>query len=200
VTPVILGIAGGTASGKTTLSRIVAERLGDECLYIVHDRYYRTMPAEFADRPTHWNFDHPDSLDTARLVDDLKKLGRGESALLPDYDYSKHSRKDVEQRVGPRPIILVEGILVLADASLRERFHHSVFVYTPDDIRLIRRIKRDNLSRGRTPLATIDQYERTVRPMHEQFVAPSRAHAELELDGTADIEQSVAAVLALIGR
>ncbi len=200
MTPLVLGIAGGTASGKTTLARRVAVRLGDDCLHLLHDRYYLTMPEAFRDRPTEYNFDHPDALDTARLVADLDALRRGQVTLLPDYDYTSHRRRDEDERVEPRPILLVEGILVLADRALRERFHHRVYVHAPDDIRLIRRIKRDAISRGRTPLQTIDQYERTVRPMHELYVAPSRAHAELIIDGCGDLEAGVEAVLRLIGR
>ncbi len=194
----VIGIAGGTASGKSTLAQRVAQRLAARCLHIVHDRYYVSMPAEFQDRPTHWNFDHPNSLDTERLVADLDTLLTGNPVDLPVYDYRSHSRAPQTERVQPHDVILVEGILVFAHDALRERMHHRVYVHTPDDIRLIRRIQRDAVERNRTSDQTIDQYLRSVRPMHEKYVAPSRVHATVELSGTDELERSVSAVMSLV--
>jgi uridine kinase len=180
----VIGIGGGTASGKTTLAAALAQALGDQAVLVVHDRYYRTLPAFHAHDPSTFNFDHPESLETTRLVADLDRLRAGARASLPRYDFRTHSRELVEEDVDPRPLIIVEGILVLSDAELRRRFDLSVFVDTPDDVRLLRRLRRDIAERGRTVDDVLAQYERTVRPMHEQFVRPSRDHAQVVLDGT----------------
>lgn len=176
----VVGIAGGSASGKSTVARVVAENLGRRCVLIAHDRYYRAAGA--ADT----NFDHPDALDTDHLLQDLTQLRAQASTRLPVYDFARHDRAPPERwdPVEPRPVLLVEGILVLAIPALREALDLRVFVDTPDDLRLVRRIRRDVASRGRTVHSVLDQYERTVRPMHEAFVAPSRVHADLLLDGT----------------
>jgi uridine kinase len=189
--PLVVGIAGGTASGKTTVARGVADRLG--ALLLTHDRYYRSADA-------HTNFDHPDALDTARMVADLDTLREGRPASLPDYDFATHRRRAAEDVVAPTPVIVVEGILVLADASLRARFDLAVFVDAPADVRLVRRVQRDVAERGRTVESVLAQYLATVRPMHEAFVAPSLAHAHLVLDGTAEVEGLVGAVCAAVAR
>src|SRR5262249_13900181 len=146
-----------------------------------------------------FNFDHPDSLDTERLVADLDRLVAGHATDLPRYDFARHAREDVADLVVPRPVILVEGILVLAIAELRARLDPAVFVDCPDDIRLIRRIRRDVHERGRTWEDVCLQYEHSVRPMHEAFVAPSRGLAELVVDGREPVDALVAAVRELIG-
>lgn len=200
MTPIIVGIAGGTASGKSTLTRALVQALGDRALLVDHDRYYRPLEAHERERAASHNFDHPDALETERLVFDLAQLSRGETTNLPRYDFSCHAREATEDAVAARPIILVDGILILAVPALRACFHRTVYVDCPDDIRLIRRIRRDIRERGRTWQDVIAQYERTVRPMHEQFVAPTRALAELVVDGLAPVDQSVQAVVRLIGR
>ncbi|MCB9686296.1 MAG: uridine kinase [Alphaproteobacteria bacterium] len=198
---IVLGIAGGTASGKTTVAEAVATALGDRCLLVSHDRYYLPLPDEYRHQPARWNFDHPKALETSRLVDDLDALLAGHEIVLPTYDFARHVRTPptADDRVGPRPVVLVEGILVLAEPELRSRLDHAVFVHTPDDLRLMRRIERDIAERGRQLPEVLEQYRRSVRPMHEAFVAPSRQHATLVLDGTAPMAASVAAVLALSG-
>jgi len=196
--PLIIGIAGGTASGKSTVAGLVADELGYRCLHLVHDRYYRTLPERFHDAPTTYNFDHPDALETSRMVADVERLRAGQGTFVPNYDFKAHARTDEETWVEPTPILLIEGILVLADPQLRALMDHRVFVDAAADIRLIRRIHRDRLHRNREPLATIDQYMRTVRPMHDQFVQPSKAYAELVLDGEGQLEACVAAVLRLV--
>lgn len=199
--PIVVGVAGGTASGKTTVAEAVAASLGDRCLLVSHDRYYLPLPEEFRHDPARWNFDHPAALQTERLVEDLDALIAGRSVLLPTYDFSRHRRLPPTEadRVHPRPVVVVEGILVLAEPQLRSRFHHAVYVHAPDDLRLLRRIERDRAERGRELDEILRQYLRSVRPMHEAFVAPSRQHADLVLDGTASLAASVAAVLALTG-
>ena len=187
--PFVVGIAGGTASGKTTVARRVADRLG--ALLLTHDRYYRSADA-------HTNFDHPNSLDTARMVADLDRLRAGTPASLPDYDFSTHLRRVEEDLVAPTPVIVVEGILVLSDPALRARFDLAAFVDAPADVRLLRRVQRDVAERGRTVESVFAQYLATVRPMHEAFVAPSVAHAHLVLDGTTEVEGLVEAVCARV--
>jgi uridine kinase len=199
VTPTVVGIAGGTASGKTTMAEALQSRLGGRCLLLTHDRYYHSLPAAFRDDPTRFNFDHPDSLDTARLVRDLHQLRIGHTTSVPNYDFSRHARVQGEELVAPAPIIVVEGILALSGDALSECYDLKVFVHAPDDIRLIRRIRRDVRTRGRAVEAILRQWERTVRPMHQEFVEPSRVHADLVLDGTTTTDAMVCAVLGLIG-
>ncbi len=194
-----VGIAGGTASGKSTTSLALARALGAECLLVFHDRYYRSVP----DGNTQaFNFDHPDSLDTETLVADLGRLRAGLPTRMPVYDFSHHTRAPEAEweLVEPRPIVIVEGILVLAEPALRDAFDFKVFVHAPADVRLARRIRRDMAERGRSVESVLDQYERTVRPMHDQFIEPSRHMADLIVDGCSPTESMVAAVRGLIAR
>lgn len=196
---VIVGIAGGSASGKTSLARALAERLGERCVLLVHDRYYKSLPDHLRDDPLAHNFDTPESLDTELLVHDLDRLREGRPAEVPRYDFANHARAGGHDEVEPRPFILVEGILALASPELCDRMDYKVFVDAPPDVRLIRRIRRDMARRGRDVHQIMEQYERTVRPMHLRFVDPSRARADLVVDGTQPLERSVRAVLDLIG-
>lgn len=182
--PYIVGIAGGTASGKTTIAADFSERWN--ATLIGHDRYYRDIP-----HPRGFNFDHPDALETTLLVEHLDQLRSGHAADLPIYVFGAHHRGKETERVEPRPLMVVEGILVLQDERLRCCFDLMVFVDAPADIRLIRRLRRDITDRGRTIESVLDQYEATVRPMHEQFVQPTAAFASLVLDGMAPPEASV---------
>lgn len=195
---VVIGMAGGSASGKTTAAAVLARRLGERCLLVQHDRYYRPL-AEGTDPAAH-NFDHPDALESDRLAADLDALRAGRRARLPRYDFATHRREDRWDDADPRPVVLVEGILVLADPVLRAALDHRVFVHAPDDVRLVRRIRRDLAERGRALADVLHQYERTVRPMHEAHVAPSRVHADLVLDGTRDPEGLAEEVLLLLTR
>jgi uridine kinase len=194
MTPRFIAIAGGTASGKSTLTVALAQALGDRCAVLLHDSYYRPLPPQVADAGRDWNFDHPDALETERLVDDLRQLRAGRPVTPPAYDFATHTRWPAERwsMVPARPIVLVDGILVLAEPSLRDHMDARVFVDTPADVRLIRRIRRDTTERGRSVNEVLTQYERTVRPMHLQFVEPSKAHADLVLDGTRPIGDLVA--------
>ncbi|MCB9669932.1 MAG: uridine kinase [Alphaproteobacteria bacterium] len=200
----IIGIAGGTASGKTTLARRVAAALGPRAVLLAHDRYYRTLPDAYRGREVDYNFDHPDALDNQLLAANLDALVAGASTRVPDYDFAvcrQHPESTWETLSGAGvEVVLVEGILVLAVESLRVRFHRSFFVHTPADIRLARRLRRDIVERGDTVEGVLDQYLATVRPMHEVFVEPSREHAEHVLDGTADLERSVADVVRRLRR
>lgn len=198
--PLLVGIAGGSASGKSTLSKAVVEALGDRGLLVLHDRYYKSLPPHLEQHPLDWNFDHPISLETERMVADLAELRAGRTARLPVYDYATHRRRPTDEEVPPRPVIIVEGILVLAIEGLRDVLDKRVFVSVPDDVRLIRRIRRDTDTRGREIHQILEQYERTVRPMHQRYVEPSRTWADLVVDGQAPLEASMGMVLDLIAR
>lgn len=179
-TPVIIGIAGGTGSGKTTVAQAIYDRVGrDRIEWISHDSYYRNFDGLSAEERTKINFDHPDSLETELLTRHLDVLMKGSSVEVPVYDFATHSRKTDTQRAEPRKVIIVEGILVLAEPELRKRIDIKLFVDTPADIRFVRRLVRDIESRGRSLASVVDQYMTTVRPMHEEFVEPSKRHADL---------------------
>jgi uridine kinase len=187
--PFVVGIAGGTASGKTTLAERAAARVG--AALVTHDRYYFD-----ADAST--NFDHPDSLDTAGLAAHLDALREGRPVDLPVYDFATHRRAPRTERLAPRPLVFVEGILVLSSADLRRRFDLTVFVYATADVRLIRRVRRDIAERGRDLESVLSQYLATVRPMHETYVEPSAAHAALVLDGEGPLDGEVERLLAAL--
>lgn len=195
--PVLLGIAGGTASGKTSLTRNLAAHLGPRCAVLTHDDYYRPLPPDYLHRPEAWNFDHPDALENELLAEHLTRLAAGEAVDAPTYDLARMIRLPAVRRVEPRPVILVEGILVLAVDVVRQALHTCIYVETPDPVRLTRRRERDQQERGRT-LAEIDErWATSVHPMHLSLVAPSRRHADLIVDGTADPRESLMRVLGL---
>ena len=189
--PFVVILAGGTASGKTTVAARAADQLG--ALLLHHDRYYRDV-----EQPRGHNYDHPDALDTARLVADLDALRAGQAAALPVYDFRTHRRQPETEQVEPTPVILVEGILTLADAALAARADLRVFVDAPADVRLARRVRRDVAERGRDVGGVLDQYLDTVRPMHEAFVEPTKASADLVINGTAPIPALVDSLVAAI--
>jgi uridine kinase len=178
--PLIIGIAGGTGSGKTTVAEKIAESLpADRAIVIQHDWYYLDRSHLTAEARALINFDEPDALDNARLLADLLALKDGRAAICPQYDFTSHTRLREGREVGPHPIVIVEGILLFAIPELLDAFDLRLFVDTDDDIRLLRRIRRDIDERGRD-IGSIDvQYRRTVRPMHQLYVAPSRRHAHL---------------------
>ncbi len=178
--PVIIGIAGGTGSGKTTVARAIYDRVGkDRIEWISHDSYYRNFDGYSPEQRHHINFDHPDSLETELLTRHLDVLCKGSSIETPLYDFATHSRRTETVRVEPRKVIIVEGILVLAEPELRKRIDIKLYVDTPSDIRFLRRLTRDIQSRGRSLDSVVQQYLTTVRPMHEEFVEPSKRHADL---------------------
>lgn len=179
-TPFVIGVAGGTGSGKTTVVNAIANRIGpDRITLISHDWYYR----DFVDLPKdildHKNFDHPDSLETDLMVRHLRALKQGAAVEAPIYDFRVHRRTGETRRLEPRKVILVDGILIYAEKELRTLLDVKVFVDTDADVRLIRRIKRDIAERGRTLESVVSQYEATVRPMHTEFVEPSKRWADL---------------------
>lgn len=178
--PVLIGIAGGTGSGKTTVARAIYDRVGrDRIEWISHDSYYRNFEGLNAEEKHKINFDHPDSLESELLARHLDVLCKGSSVDVPMYDFATHSRKSDTQHVEPRKVIIVEGILVLAEPELRKRIDIKLFVDTPPDIRFVRRLMRDIRSRGRSLESVVEQYVTTVRPMHEEFVEPSKRYADI---------------------
>ena len=185
--PYIVGIAGGTGAGKTTLARILFDHLGEgQAIRIAHDAYYRDFSHVPVAQRAQINFDHPDALETDFLVQHLQALSRGETVSIPTYDFTTHSRTYRTLEICPRPIIIVEGILVLVEQILRDALNLKIFVDTPTDIRLIRRVNRDVDERGRSPESVTLQYLETVRPMHDTYVEPSRKYADLIVCGDRD--------------
>ncbi len=176
----IIGICGGTGSGKTTVARRILENVRDECVaYLQQDSYYRNlgdMPIELRHSI---NFDHPDALDNDLFINHVKALRAGEAIEMPVYDFAHHMRKAETVRIEPKPILILEGILIFVDASLRELMDVKIFVDTADDLRFIRRLKRDVSDRGRSVESVIKQYLETVRPMHQQFVEPSKRFSDV---------------------
>jgi uridine kinase len=177
---IVIGVAGGTGSGKTTVTQQIVRRVGaDRIVYLQHDSYYRDWndlpPAEL----NHRNFDHPDSLETDLLIRHLRALRAGQPVDVPVYDFRTHARTGETRRIEPKPVIIVEGILIYVDKALRDLIDVKIFVDTDADLRFIRRLQRDMIERGRTLDSVINQYLDTVRPMHLEFVEPSKRYADL---------------------
>ena len=175
----IIGIAGGTGSGKTTLTLGLKERFGDSVSILYHDNYYKAHDDMPYEERCKLNYDHPDAFDTERLVADLGALRRGERVESPTYDYTVHNRAEETVEVCPAPVILVEGILIFVEPALRDLMDIKIFVDTDADVRILRRIMRDVKKRGRSLDSVVQQYLTTVKPMHEQFVEPSKRYADI---------------------
>jgi uridine kinase len=176
----IIGICGGTGSGKTTVAKRILENVRQEhVVYFPQDSYYRNRGDMPLSLRHHVNFDHPDAFDNDLFANHLRALKAGEPIDMPVYDYTTHTRKAETRRVEPHPIVMVEGILIFNDASLREVMDVKIFVETADDLRFIRRLQRDVAERGRSVESVINQYLDTVRPMHQQFVEPSKRYADV---------------------
>jgi uridine kinase len=176
----VIGVAGGSGSGKTTVVTTIVETLGsDRVIVLEHDRYYRDRDDLSLEERAALNYDHPDSLETDLLVRHVLQLKQGRGVDLPLYDFAQYARKAAHESVLPRRAIIVEGILIFADAPLRQLMDVKVFVDTDDDTRFIRRLQRDISERGRTVQSVIDQYLSTVKPMHLEFVEPSKRYADI---------------------
>ena len=202
-TPLVIGIAGGSGSGKTTVAQEILQRVGPERIaYIQHDSYYKDLTGLPPTQRAEVNFDHPNSLETELLICHIEQLKAGKSIEVPIYDFSTHSRTDRSFTVNPRGVIIVEGILIFADAALRTLFDVKIFVDTDADIRLIRRLQRDISERGRTAQSVIKQYQSTVRPMHLEFVEPSKRYADVIIPeggfNTAALDMVVARIESLL--
>lgn len=179
-TPLVIGIAGGSGSGKTTVAQEILQRVGPERIaFIQHDSYYKDLTGLPPAQRAEVNFDHPNSLETDLLSAHIEQLKSGQAIEVPIYDFSTHSRTNETFSVNPRGVIVVEGILIFAEPALRSLFDVKLFVDTDADIRLIRRLQRDITERGRTVETVIKQYQATVRPMHLEFVEPSKRYADV---------------------
>jgi len=179
-TPLVIGVAGGSGSGKTTVANIVLNRVGRHRIaYLPHDSYYRDLTNLPLNQRIQVNFDHPDSLESELLVEHIERLKNWETVQLPVYDFTHHSRTTETIPVRPQRVILVEGILIYTEKKLRDLFAVKIFVDTDADLRFIRRLQRDITERGRTTENVITQYLSTVRPMHLEFVEPSKRYADI---------------------
>jgi uridine kinase len=180
VNPLVIGVAGGSGSGKTTVVRRIVESIGDgEVTVLDHDRYYRDRNDLRLVERAALNYDHPDSLETDLLVTHLLELREGRQVDVPAYDFARFARQPITETIVPRKAIIVEGILIFTDAALRGLMDVKVFVDADDDTRFIRRLQRDISNRGRTVTSVIDQYLATVKPMHLEFVEPSKRYADI---------------------
>jgi uridine kinase len=178
--PLVIGIAGGSGSGKTTVAQAILQRVGpDRISFLQHDAYYKDLSGLPPTQRVEFNFDHPNSLESDLLSQHIRKLRNGQPVEVPIYDFSTHSRTTKTYIIQPRGVILVEGILIFADPDLRNLFDVKIFVDTDPDLRFIRRLQRDLAERGRTTDAVIKQYLTTVRPMHLEFVEPSKRYADV---------------------
>ena len=178
--PIVIGIAGGTGSGKTTVADVILDKVGREKIaYLPHDAYYRDLSHLPREKRAKINFDHPDSLETSLLIEHIDQLKEWQSIELPIYDFKTHTRTSKSKRIEPRSVIFVEGILIFAEPELRKMFDVKIYVDTDPDIRFIRRLQRDISERGRTTQSVIKQYLTTVRPMHLEFVEPSKRYADI---------------------
>jgi len=204
VKPIVIGVAGGTGSGKTTVSQEILRRVGAErIVFIQHDSYYRDRSHLSLEERARSNYDHPDSLESEFLVSHLQQLRAGQPVEIPVYDFTTHTRTEETRCVEPKWVILVEGILIFAEPALREMFDVKIWVDTDADVRFIRRLRRDITERGRTVESVIEQYEETVRPMHLEFAEPSKRYADVIIpEGGFNIvalDMVVARILEMLG-
>ncbi|HZD56219.1 MAG TPA: uridine kinase [Anaerolineales bacterium] len=201
--PLVIAIAGGTGSGKTTVANVILGRVGaNHIAYLPHDAYYKDLADLPPAQRAHINFDHPNSLDTDTLVRHVQDLKNNLPIELPVYDFRTHSRTARTVPINPQPIIIVEGILIFVEPALRRLFDVKIYVDTDPDIRFIRRLERDIAERGRTMESVIHQYMTTVRPMHQEFVEPSKRYADVIIPeggfNTVALDMVVARVQALL--
>jgi uridine kinase len=178
--PLVIGVAGGSGSGKTTVTNAILERVGRERIALLpHDFYYHDLSHVPLDQRAQVNFDHPHAFDNALYLAHLDALAHGQQVAMPTYDFTTYVRLPEVLVVQPQPVVLLEGILIFADAALRERMSIKLYVDAESDMRIIRRIQRDTRNRGRTVESVIEQYLKTVRPMHLEFVEPSKRYADI---------------------
>ena len=175
----IIGIAGGTGSGKTTLTNRLKERFGPDVSVVYHDNYYKAHDEMPYEERCKLNYDHPDAFDTDLMIEHIRQLKAGKPILCPVYDYTVHNRSTQTVEVAPTKVIIVEGILIFQNKTLRDLMDIKIFVDTDADVRILRRITRDVKERGRSLDSVVNQYLTTVKPMHEQFVEPSKRSADI---------------------
>ena len=176
---IFIGVAGGTGSGKTTLTRHLKEHFGDSVTVISHDSYYKLQEGLTYEERVRQNYDHPDAFDTELLLRHLRELKEGRSIQCPVYSFTDYNRTDKTVKIAPAKVVIVEGILIFQDPALREMFDIKIFVEADADVRILRRCLRDVEDRGRTLQSVVKQYLTTTKPMHEQFVEPSRKYADI---------------------
>jgi uridine kinase len=197
--PIVIGVAGGSGSGKTTVVRKIVESLGHRDVSVLdHDRYYRDHPELRLEERAALNYDHPASLETDLLVRHVEALRAGEPVEVPRYDFARHARQAATETLAPRTAIIVEGILVFADATLRNLMDVKVYVDADDDTRFIRRLKRDVAERGRTVDSVVEQYLDTVKPMHLEFVEPTKRYADIIVPQGGHNDVAIGLLLSLI--
>ena len=199
----IIGICGGTGSGKTTVAEKILDAVAGRVTYLQHDSYYRDHSHLTPDERSQVNYDHPDSLETSLMIEHVRELKAGRAVACPSYDFTTHSRRAETTRLEPRPAIVVEGILIFENAELRSLMDLKVFVDTDADLRFIRRLRRDIVERGRTPHSVIDQYLTTVRPMHLEFVEPSKRYADIIIPegyNPVSVDLVVGSIRGMVGR
>jgi uridine kinase len=197
--PLIIGVAGGSGSGKTTVVRHIIDTIGEEnILLLQHDSYYRDLKHLPFEERTEQNFDHPSSLETELMIRHIKALNEGYQVEVPIYDFTKHIRKEETRLVEPKKIILVDGILIFTEKELRELMNIKLYVDTDDDIRLLRRIQRDIVERDRKLKNVLSQYEKHVRPMHLEFVEPTKRYADIIIPRGGENQVALDMVNALI--
>lgn len=201
--PLVIGIAGGSGSGKTTVAQTILQRVGpDRISFLQHDAYYKDLSGLPPVQRAEVNFDHPNSLETDLLIRHILQLKNGQPVAIPIYDFSKHCRTEQTYMVQARGVILVEGILIFVEPDLRNLFDVKIFVDTDSDLRFIRRLQRDISERGRTTESVVKQYLSTVRPMHLEFVEPSKRYADVIIPeggfNTAALDMVVARIEALL--
>jgi uridine kinase len=201
--PLVIGIAGGSGSGKTTVAQVILHRVGrDRIAFLQHDSYYKDLSGLPPTQRADVNFDHPDSLESELLIEHIASLRDGKAVEVPIYDFSTDRRTDKTFTVYPCRVILVEGILIFTEPELRKMFDVKIFVDTDADLRFIRRLERDITERGRTTQSVIEQYIHTVRPMHLEFVEPSKRYADVIIPGggfnAAALDMVVARIEALL--
>lgn len=175
----VIGIAGGTGSGKTTITRKLVEKFGDDVSVIKHDNYYKAHHDMTYEERSQLNYDHPNSLDTDLMIEDIKSLKSGKEVHCPVYDFTIHDRSNETETIKPTRVLIIEGILIFQDKRLCKEMDIKIFVDTDADVRILRRIIRDVKKRGRSLDSVVDQYLSTVKPMHEQFVEPSKKNADI---------------------
>lgn len=175
----VVGVAGGSASGKTTIVKRIEEYFGEDIVVLGHDSYYKAHDDMSFEERSQLNYDHPNSFDTERMAEDVRKLIKGQAVDIPVYDYTIHNRSDRTEHIEPKNVIIIEGILILENKELRDLMDAKIYVDTDADERLMRRIRRDMVERGRSIDSILDQYADTVKPMHEEFIEPSKRYADV---------------------
>jgi len=192
----ILGIAGGTGSGKTTIAEKIFEHFNDQAVYIPHDRYYKDQSQKTMEERVKTNYDHPNALETELFITHLQEIQKGNTVDIPEYDFTKHTRKaDTKTKIAPAPLIIIEGILIFDNPQLRDLIDLKIYVDVPADIRILRRAKRDIEERGRTLDTVYNQYIATARPMHEKYIEPTKEFADIIIPRGGKNEKAVSTLI-----